>query len=172
MKIFGEHDDKTLEQLQDVASRAQRTALMADGHLGYIMPIGGVAAYHDRVSVVGVGFDIACGNKAVRLDIPAEEVRTNIKSIMDDIWANLSFGIGKSNQIAFCHLRRSTLNNLLLTTISELINQLRLTNTVATANHNGLSVAQNVVNNEVESFEVDSHSFLLWGTLCSLPSPL
>ncbi len=32
---------------------------MADGHVGYVMPIGGVAAYDTQVSVVGVGFDIA-----------------------------------------------------------------------------------------------------------------
>jgi hypothetical protein len=31
--IFGTHDEKTLEQLRDVASRAERVALMADGHL-------------------------------------------------------------------------------------------------------------------------------------------
>ena len=43
--IFGEHEPKTLAQLEDVASRAERAALMADGHLGYVMPIGGVAAY-------------------------------------------------------------------------------------------------------------------------------
>ena len=41
----------------------------ADGHLGYVMPIGGVAAYRDRVSVVGVGFDIACGNAAIRTNL-------------------------------------------------------------------------------------------------------
>ena len=64
--IFGTHDDKTLAQLADVASRAERAALMADGHLGYVMPIGGVAAYDNQVSVVGVGFDIACGNAAIR----------------------------------------------------------------------------------------------------------
>lgn len=29
--IFGTHDDKTLAQLADVASRAERAALMADG---------------------------------------------------------------------------------------------------------------------------------------------
>src|ERR1043166_6399540 len=56
--IFGTHDAKTRAQLRDVASRAERVALMADGHVGYIMPIGGVAAYRDQVSVVGVGFDI------------------------------------------------------------------------------------------------------------------
>ncbi|MEZ4606303.1 MAG: hypothetical protein R2865_05725 [Deinococcales bacterium] len=43
LHIFGQHDDKTLKQLADVASRAERVAIMADGHLGYIMPIGGVA---------------------------------------------------------------------------------------------------------------------------------
>ena len=37
---------------------------MADHHLGYAVPIGGVVAYKGRVSPSGVGFDIACGNKA------------------------------------------------------------------------------------------------------------
>jgi hypothetical protein len=64
--IFGVHDANTLAQLADVAIRAERVALMADGHLGYIMPVGGVAAYDGKVSVAGVGFDIACGNAAIR----------------------------------------------------------------------------------------------------------
>ena len=59
MKVFGTHDPATLAQLEDVRSRAADAALMADGHVGYVMPIGGVAAYRDQVSVVGVGFDIA-----------------------------------------------------------------------------------------------------------------
>ena len=82
--VFGEHDDKTLAQLRDVASRADRAALMADGHLGYVMPIGGVAAYHDTVSVVGVGFDIACGNAAIRTDLTFEknlDVITRLPSV-------------------------------------------------------------------------------------------
>ena len=60
MKIFGQHDDKTIVQFNQVRERAVNAALMADGHVGYVMPIGGVAAYRDQVSVVGVGFDIAC----------------------------------------------------------------------------------------------------------------
>ena len=32
--VFGTHEEKTLTQLRDVASRAERVALMADGHLG------------------------------------------------------------------------------------------------------------------------------------------
>ena len=70
--IIGTHQENTLEQFEDVASRAVHAALMADGHLGYVMPIGGVAAYRDKVSVVGVGFDIACGNAAIRTDLTIE----------------------------------------------------------------------------------------------------
>jgi tRNA-splicing ligase RtcB len=58
--MFGDHEEGTLRQLSDVATRAERAALLADGHVGFTMPIGGVAAYRDKVSVVGVGFDIAC----------------------------------------------------------------------------------------------------------------
>src|SRR5829696_6007980 len=60
MRIFGQHDEATVAQFQKVRERAVDAALMADGHVGYVMPIGGVAAYDDEVSVVGVGFDIAC----------------------------------------------------------------------------------------------------------------
>ncbi|HEX8392647.1 MAG TPA: RtcB family protein, partial [Longimicrobium sp.] len=81
MRIFGQHDENTIRQIQDVASRAEQAALMADGHVGYTMPIGGVAAYRDKVSVVGVGFDIACiaeGTLVTTADgysVPIESVR-------------------------------------------------------------------------------------------------
>src|SRR3954467_8868950 len=71
--IFGQHDQKTIDQLNDVARRAERAALMADGHVGYVMPIGGVAAYREKVSVVGVGFDIACGNAAIRTNLKLQD---------------------------------------------------------------------------------------------------
>ena len=50
---------------------------MADGHVGYVMPIGGVAAYDNAVSVVGVGFDIACGNAAIRTDLTLADLGEN-----------------------------------------------------------------------------------------------
>lgn len=105
MKIFGQHDEKTLGQLEDVASRAERAALMADGHLGYVMPIGGVAAYREQVSVVGVGFDIGCGNAAIRTDrtLPdlgsdEAEIGAALNSLADEIEAQISFGVGRSNR--------------------------------------------------------------------------
>lgn len=90
-------DDGALRQIQNCAKDADHVALMADHHKGYAVPIGGVVAYADRISPSGVGFDIACGNKAVLTDLPAAEVRRNIGTIMDDIWKNLSFGMGQKN---------------------------------------------------------------------------
>jgi len=105
MRIFGQHEEKTIAQLHDVASRAERVALMADGHLGYVMPIGGVAAYRDKVSVVGVGFDIACGNAAIRTDLTLDalggdtrEVRRTLNGLADEIAATVSFGMGRKNR--------------------------------------------------------------------------
>ena len=38
-----------------------------------------------------------CGNKAVRTDAVAAEVRQNIAKIMDGIWSTISFGVGRKN---------------------------------------------------------------------------
>jgi tRNA-splicing ligase RtcB len=104
--IFGTHDEKTLAQLADVATRAERVALMADGHLGYVMPIGGVAAYRNKVSVVGVGFDIACGNAAILTDATFEDFGSSepgvpqktLDDIANDIQRSISFGVGRTNK--------------------------------------------------------------------------
>jgi tRNA-splicing ligase RtcB len=96
--VFGSHSDQTLAQLRDVATRAERAALMADGHVGYVMPIGGVAAYRNMTSVVGVGFDIACGNAAIRTDLDAAEItKPQWLELADEIAANISFGVGRQN---------------------------------------------------------------------------
>ena len=112
--VFGTHDAKTLAQLADVATRATRVALMADGHLGYVMPIGGVAAYDNTVSVVGVGFDMACGNCAIRTDLTLEQVcglthddqvrnpsrvigNAKLNEFATLLQSELSFGIGRKN---------------------------------------------------------------------------
>lgn len=114
MKIFGTHDENTLNQLREVAKSAWHTAIMADGHLGYIMPVGGVAAYDNKVSVSGVGYDIACGNAAIKTDLTIddlcgytiEEIEANgsrinrhpaLAAYADEIQRQISFGIGRKN---------------------------------------------------------------------------
>jgi tRNA-splicing ligase RtcB len=97
--VFGTHDDKTIAQMRDVASRAEKAALMADGHVGYVMPIGGVAAYDNKASVVGVGFDIACGNAAIRTNLKVEQFdRQEFERLADQIQRSISFGVGRTNE--------------------------------------------------------------------------
>jgi tRNA-splicing ligase RtcB len=96
--VYGEHDDQTIAQFLDVLNRAEYGALMADGHLGYVMPIGGVASYRNHISPVGVGFDIGCGNLAVRLDM--QETDLDLVHLLDRIEEDISFGIGQTNPAA------------------------------------------------------------------------
>ncbi len=105
MKIFGQHEEKTLLQFENIRNQAVNAALMADGHLGYVMPIGGVATYRNQVSVVGVGFDIACGNAAIRTDLTLDSlgrkpnrVHKEISALADEIAGTVSFGIGRKNR--------------------------------------------------------------------------
>lgn len=90
-------DTQALEQIQMCRDSSPFVALMADHHVGYSMPIGGVAGYLDAISPSGVGFDIACGNKAVLTDAKLEDVQKNIETIMDDIYSKIEFGIGRTN---------------------------------------------------------------------------
>lgn len=105
MRIFGHHDEQTIAQFQRVRAQAVDAALMADGHVGYVMPIGGVATYRDQVSVVGVGFDIACGNAAIRTDLTVdalgdtpEAVHATLDTLADGIASSVSFGMGRKNR--------------------------------------------------------------------------
>src|SRR5262249_3508187 len=72
LKVLGDHDGKTIAQMRDCMGVGNVVAgvICADGHLGYAQPVGGVIAYEKQISISGVGFDIGCGNMAVRLDTP------------------------------------------------------------------------------------------------------
>lgn len=99
LKVFGEHDAATLTQMRNCMSvgNAVSGVICADGHLGYAQPVGGVIAYEKQISISGVGFDIGCGNMAVKLDIPFSEISAIIPMITKDISTAISFGVGKSN---------------------------------------------------------------------------
>lgn len=99
-KIYGkDHDAATIEQMRlcMATGSAAGGVLCADGHLGYNHPIGGVVGYTDHISISGVGFDIACGNKAVRLDVRYDDVADKISTILADISRVISFGVGRVN---------------------------------------------------------------------------
>lgn len=93
------NEPATIAQMRNCMGVGQVVAgtLCADGHLGYAQPVGGVIAYEGQVSISGVGFDIACGNMAVRLDTPFAEIRERVPAILGDIRSAISFGVGRAN---------------------------------------------------------------------------
>lgn len=97
--VYGEHDDRTLGQMATCMGVGSAAAgvLCADGHLGYAHPIGGVVGYTDHISISGVGFDIACGNMAIRLDTRLADIKPNTLTILQDIAKEVSFGVGRTN---------------------------------------------------------------------------
>jgi tRNA-splicing ligase RtcB (3'-phosphate/5'-hydroxy nucleic acid ligase) len=98
--VWGEPLPEAVAQMKAVMNYEKApdyVALMADHHIGYSVPVGGVVAYERSINVNGVGFDIACGNKAVRLDCDAEQVKGNIYRTMNEIRKHISFGMGRRN---------------------------------------------------------------------------
>jgi tRNA-splicing ligase RtcB len=103
-KIFGEHDEATIKQIETcLAAGGDHAVLCADGHKGYAQPIGGVVAYRDKISLSGVGFDIACGNLAIRTDATRAQVEPAMATIMDNVVADISFGVGRTSKTRIDH---------------------------------------------------------------------
>jgi len=122
LTIFNQEmiEPSAIQQIENCLAdeRAVAAALMGDAHLGYAMPIGGVVAYEDAISPTGVGFDIGCGNKAVKtnisiFDLGVEEssgtdgsmmvVDNVLRPLMYAILGSVSFGIGRKNPTPIQH---------------------------------------------------------------------
>ena len=95
--IFGKEiiDDAAIKQLENCMTEDSIGFLGADSHVGYSMPIGGAIAYKDQISPSGCGYDIGCGNFAVRTDVLAKDIR--VDWVMDEIVKRISFGVGRPN---------------------------------------------------------------------------
>jgi tRNA-splicing ligase RtcB len=95
---FGPVDKRAYEQLVRCAQKGDAgfAVLCADHHVGYSQPIGGAIAYERCISPSGVGYDIGCGNKAVRTNLLAADV--DISRVMDEIQRRISFGMGRANR--------------------------------------------------------------------------
>ncbi len=98
LTVFGASliDPAAIDQIERCLTTPEdRAVLTADAHVGYGHPIGGVVAYRDKISLSGVGFDIACGNKACQTRIRAADV--DVEKVMDEIFRQIGFGIGRPN---------------------------------------------------------------------------
>jgi tRNA-splicing ligase RtcB len=105
LTILGDHEDSTIDQLERCTNAVDGSlgVLCADGHVGYSQPIGGVVAYRDHISPSGVGYDIGCGNTAVKLGLQVDDLRPDLARVMDEIVSTISFGVGRSSGAAADH---------------------------------------------------------------------
>jgi len=91
-----------LEQARNLARHPRvvgHVALMPDCHVGFGMPIGGVAACADAVIPNAVGVDIGCGMAAVETSLPAEELQPEkLRKLLDSVKKYIPAGEGKSHQ--------------------------------------------------------------------------
>lgn len=97
--VFGVHDDNTMRQFERCLKTGNVVGgvLCADGHYGYSQPVGGVIVYDGQISPSGVGYDIACGNKAVKTNLKHEDIKDDLPAIMDEVARRIVFGVGRDN---------------------------------------------------------------------------
>src|SRR5690625_3497124 len=105
--IFGVHEENTLRQFDQClqVGNVHGGVLCADGHYGYSQPVGGVVVYDGQISPSGVGYDIACGNKAVKTNLLYADINDQIATYMDKIYATIPFGVGKNSKLKADHAR-------------------------------------------------------------------
>ncbi len=99
-------DDKSLWQLVNVATLPgiQKFAIaMPDIHQGYGFPIGGVAATAiDEGGVIspgGIGYDINCGVRLLRVSMTAEELKPYIEQLATEIFHTVPSGVGRGGKL-------------------------------------------------------------------------
>lgn len=91
-------DDKTLQQAKNLANLPfafHHIAIMADAHVGYGMPIGGVLATEGIVIPNAVGVDIGCGMCAVKTSLTQVD-KENLKKILGQI--RIAIPVGFAHQ--------------------------------------------------------------------------
>jgi tRNA-splicing ligase RtcB len=97
-------DKAALEQAADLANHPRvfgHVALMPDCHVGYGMPIGGVAACENAIIPNAVGVDIGCGMCAVQTDFAVADMSPlKINQCLQEVERHVPLGEGHGHQRA------------------------------------------------------------------------
>ncbi|MBK9711528.1 MAG: RtcB family protein [Kouleothrix sp.] len=97
--VFGDVEAGAFEQIErcrNFSPLVRRAALMGDNHKGYSCPIGGVLALTEAVSPSSVGYDIACGIKAVQTNLHLNDLG-GFDTLADQLAKTLAFGVGRTS---------------------------------------------------------------------------
>jgi tRNA-splicing ligase RtcB len=103
-------DEKVYEQAANVAKLpgiVQASYAMPDAHWGYGFPIGGVAGFDPEqggiISAGGVGFDIACGVRALHTGLTLDDVTGHKVQIADMLARKIPAGVGSRGRLVLSH---------------------------------------------------------------------
>jgi len=106
--MAGIEKDKSLDQVANVATLpgiVKASMAMPDIHWGYGFCVGAVAATDPEqggvISPGGVGFDINCGIRLVRIRLTEEEVRPVLKTLVTQLFRDIPCGVGAGGDIKF-----------------------------------------------------------------------
>ena len=99
--------DRTLRQLMNVATLPgvhDAVYAMPDAHEGYGFPVGGVAAFRPADGIIspgGVGYDINCGVRLLRSDLPVSKTRDRLESFVHELSRSVPSGKGRGGRRTF-----------------------------------------------------------------------
>ena len=102
--IDGVLKDDTIKQAKNVASLPglyKKVVLCPDSHMGYGMPIGGVAAFDLKKGVIApgmVGFDINCGVRILSTNISEKEFMVKREEVLHDLKRTIPSGVGRGGE--------------------------------------------------------------------------
>lgn len=102
--------DRSPEQVANVACLpgiVKYSLAMPDIHWGYGFCIGGVCATDPAadgvISPGGVGYDINCGVRLIRTNIPANRAEKRMQRLVDTLFQTVPCGVGRGGGIKFSH---------------------------------------------------------------------
>src|SRR5271157_2466184 len=106
-KLIEGMDEKVYQQITNVAGLpgiVRAAYAMPDAHWGYGFPIGGVAAFDPSsggvVSAGGVGFDISCGVRMIRLGgLKVSDLGPVKEKLADNLYKRIPAGMGSESGI-------------------------------------------------------------------------
>ena len=110
-------DEKVFEQAANVAKLpgiVTASYAMPDAHWGYGFPIGGVAGFDAEkggvISAGGVGFDIACGVRALRTGLTFDDIESEKSRLADLLARRIPAGLGSKGKL---YLSRKEMDEML-----------------------------------------------------------